>query len=165
MHICSHKRTDTYACTHTHTRARVPSSWQLFRSVRPSERCLSSYLRNTPSSGWRLRLFSMESVRTGHQCQRWRKRSNFSFTYWEWERARAGIEPAAAVPSQPDWPVVSRSENSAGSAAVGSTPALALSHSQKVISGNTVLVRYTIDDFVKDIDGLRSCSFAGTFDV
>ena len=33
----------------------------------------------------------------------------FLFTSWEWERARAGIEPTAAAPSQPDCPGVSRS--------------------------------------------------------
>ena len=49
---------------------------------------------------------------------------------------RAGIESTAAAPSQPDCPGGSRSDNSARSdhlaAIVGSIPALALSHSQKV---------------------------------
>ena len=50
-----------------------------------------------------------------HTCGRSRKRSNFLFTFWEWERARAAIGPTAAVPSQPDCPGVSRSDHSAGS--------------------------------------------------
>ena len=46
--------------------------------------------------------------------RRWRKRRK----YRRWrrrERARVGIEPAAAAPSQPDCPGVSRSDHSAGS--------------------------------------------------
>ena len=39
----------------------------------------------------------------------------FRSLFWEWERARAGIEHATAAPSQPDCPGVSRSDHSAGS--------------------------------------------------
>ena len=46
--------------------------------------------------------------------------------FWEWERARAGIEPTAAAPSQPDCPGVGRSDHSAGSKESASWPALGL---------------------------------------
>ena len=53
--------------------------------------------------------FQEKSVRVcwrkRRKYRRWRKR----------ERARAGIEPTAAAPSQPDCPGVSRSDHSAGS--------------------------------------------------
>ena len=91
--------------------------------------------------------------------RRWRKRRMFLFTFWEWERARGRIEFTVAASSQPDCPGVSRSDDSASlkesarwralglrsnwhgragqlgwlrAAAVGSIPALALSHCQKV---------------------------------
>ena len=56
----------------------------------------------------------------------WRKRSNFLYTFWKWERARAGIEPMAAAPSQPDCPGVSCSDHSAGSKESASWRALGL---------------------------------------
>ena len=42
----------------------------------------------------------------------WRKKK-FFVHFWEWERARAGIEPTAAAASQPDCPGVGRSDHSA----------------------------------------------------
>ena len=44
----------------------------------------------------------------------------------KWERARAGIEPTAAAPTQPNCPGVSRSDHSAGSKEVASWRALEL---------------------------------------
>ena len=35
-----------------------------------------------------------------------------TFLFWEWERARVGIEPTTAAPCQPDRPGVSRSDHS-----------------------------------------------------
>ena len=47
------------------------------------------------------------------KCRRWRKRRKYR--HWrKRERRRAGIEPTAAAPSQPDCPGVSRSDQSAG---------------------------------------------------
>ena len=50
----------------------------------------------------------------------------FLFTFWEWERARVGIKPTAAAPSQPDCPGVSHSDHSASSKESASWRALGL---------------------------------------
>ena len=55
----------------------------------------------------------------------WRKRRKFR-RWRKRERARAGIEPTAAAPSQPDCPGVSRSDHSAGSKESASWRALEL---------------------------------------
>ena len=82
----------------------------LFTNPPHQEKCclLNSALlqRNILERLWRKR----------RKCRRWRKR----------ERARAGIEPTAAAPSQPDCPGVSRSDHSAGSKESASWRALRL---------------------------------------
>ena len=65
-------------------------------------------------------LWLMFLWRKKRKYRRWRKR----------ERARAGIEPTAAAPSQPDCPGVSRSDHSAGSKELASWRALEL-HSDR----------------------------------
>ena len=56
------------------------------------------------------------------------------FNFRKRERAREGIEPTAAAPSQPDGPGVSRSDHSAGSKESASWRAFSLSSSTSIFS-------------------------------
>ena len=70
------------------------------------------YVTLTPPEGWN----DLKTTRiTSFLSTLKEERKNIDVEERERERARAGIEPAAAAPSQPECPGVSRSDPSAGS--------------------------------------------------